>query len=277
MLDTSKKKIDDDKRLKKKKKNKNTDNNSNNDYTIDEDEKELLLLSRSKKENDTLTPEQRKIYDKTRRVIVIYSRFIYIHAFLVEGPISIIEGIIRFAIFFGLGSIFLLLSFFTLKWLKLYSILFIRESLLTLSAITTIALLPGSVMSIYRRYHDENDWDLAPLPTIMGWVDTRRFITFTHGNGSSAKNVKVKDNNKNKKKKTNNDNEIYSNLLAIDHKCQDSCSKVIIFAPRVVSSFLLKITKGEDVEIPFLEDDDYDNDDEYNDKIENENNNDNNI
>jgi len=234
----------------------------------DEQERELLLAgTRSKREKDNLTPEQRKVYDKTRRAIAIFSKCICIHALLVEGPLCILEGIIRSAIFFALGLIMLLISFFALKWLKPYSILFLNESLITLSAVITITILPGSVMLVYRWYHDDDDWDLAPIPTIMGWVDARRFITFTNGNGLFAKNVKVKDKSKSKRKKNkDSNNEIYSTLLAIDQKCQDSFSKVIIFAPRVVSSVFFKISKGENVDLPFL-----DNDDEDEDEIDNEN------
>ena len=271
--------LDKKNKTKSKKNKKNIDNDDNNDN--DDDEKELLLAgTRSKKERDILTPEQRKVHDNTRRAIAIYSRCLCIHALLIEGPLCIIEGIIRIAIFLTLGIIILIVSLFTLKWLKPYGLLFIKESLLTLSAILTITLLPGSVMLVYRWYHDENDWDLAPIPTIMGWVDARRFITFTNGTGSLAKNVKVKDKNKSKnksKKNNNNNNEIYSNLLSIDHKCQDSYSKGIIFAPRVVSSLLLKISKGEEVDIPFLEiNDDDDNNNNNNNNNNNDNNNENN-
>ena len=257
-----------DKRLKKK-----TKKNRNREIQNVNDEEELLLAgTRSKKERDNLTPEQRKVYDKTRRAILIFSRCLCIHALLVEGPLCIIEGIIRAAIFLALGIVMSLVSFFIMKWLKPYSILFLKESLLTISAILTISVLPGSVMLVYRWYHDDNDWDLAPIPTIMGWVDARRFITFTNGNGLLAKNVKVKDKKKrNKKKNKDENNEIYSTLLAIDQKCQDSCSKVIIFAPRVVSSVLFKISKGENIELPFFQNDDSDED-----ESDNDNNNDNN-
>ena len=52
-------------------------------------------------------------------------------------------------------------------------------------------------------------------------------------------------------------------------------SKVIIFAPRVVSSVFFKISKGENVDLPFLDNDDedeIDNDNDDHDEIKNNNN-----
>ena len=265
-----------------RKKTKNNSKKSKNkeEYNVNnEDENELLLASTKRASNDTLTPEQKIIYDKTRRAIIWGSRCLYINAFFVEGPLCVIEGILRVTLLLVIGLIMLIASFFVLKWLKRYAILFIKESLISLSALISLILLPGSVLCIYRWYNDDNDWDLAPIPTFIGWVDARRFITFTHGNGSLAKNVKVKDKKKDKVKKKSNDNDIHSNLLAIDHKCQDSCNKIIIFAPRVITSTFSKISKGATVEMPFfIDDNDYyndndDNDDDLNhDNDENKNN-----
>ncbi len=38
----------------------------------------------------------------------------------------------------------------------------------------------------YRYKSDEREWDIAPMPTVLGWVDTRRFFVFCWGGGSLA-------------------------------------------------------------------------------------------
>ena len=52
---------------KNKIKSKNSSSNSNNINEDEDDENELLLAGTIKNERDNLTPEQRIIYDKTRR------------------------------------------------------------------------------------------------------------------------------------------------------------------------------------------------------------------
>jgi len=65
----------------------------------------------------------------------------------------------------------------------------LREGLLLMSATLTLAI-PGMALMVYRHFDaDGDDWDLHPIPTLLGYVDPRRFYTFCLGQGSMASNA----------------------------------------------------------------------------------------
>lgn len=65
----------------------------------------------------------------------------------------------------------------------------LREGLLLLAATCTLAL-PGMSLTVYRDFNpDKDEWDLSPIPTLLGKVDPRRFYTFSLGQGSMAANA----------------------------------------------------------------------------------------
>lgn len=109
-----------------------------------------------------------EIHISTSRDVLIYSICIFVNAFIVEGPLALLEGILRFILFLT-GSILTLVSagFLCRKSLLSTSFLLFRESVLCAAAAITL-LLPGTSCLVYRNYHTDNEWELSPLPTILG-------------------------------------------------------------------------------------------------------------
>jgi len=93
-------------------------------------------------------------------------------------PFAFLEGLV-FGLFYLVAALVLLfLSLFSFcftntPW-RLF-LQFIREACLVLAATLTL-LIPCCILRIFRDYED-GDWELAPLCTIFGDVDSRRFFT----------------------------------------------------------------------------------------------------
>jgi len=79
----------------------------------------------------------------------------------------------------------------------IYMIACLKEAALCLAATLTL-LIPFTACLVYRYQPSASnmtpsttgnrgeEWDLAPLPTVLGWVDSRRFMTFVFGGGRFA-------------------------------------------------------------------------------------------
>lgn len=191
---------------------------------------------------------------KIDRDIMNYSICIFINAVLVEGPLATIEGILRAAIFFT-ASVFMVLSAgICLKGSYLsYSFMLLRDAFLSLGASITLCF-PGASCLVYRWYRLEDTWELAPIPTIFGWVDSRRFMSFTFGNGCFAKNVRHDDYLYDSHERRG-DGDVggiqYASSLEqeqIDRNriCYDSWTGVIFMEPRRVQADIIRIVRGED-------------------------------
>ena len=80
-----------------------------------------------------------------------------------------------------------------------------KESLLCIAAALAL-LIPGMACLVYRNQprsaalsaiHESEEaelWELAPIPTLIGWVDTRRFAVFAFGGGRFAARRHVRAN-----------------------------------------------------------------------------------
>eukprot|EP01039_Chlorochromonas_danica_P007048 gene7048-7794_t len=119
-----------------------------------------------------------------------YCIFIWINIVLVEGPLCVLEGIVRAVV---LSVVALLVAVMASCRLLPRSrawkieVTIAKDILLTIAAATTL-LIPGSIIFIYRKMSFQTSWSLCPLPTFLGAVDCRRFSTVTvFGAGSSAK------------------------------------------------------------------------------------------
>ena len=66
-----------------------------------------------------------------------------------------------------------------------------REGVLFLVSAASLVVCPCSACVVYRGYsaEEEDEWNMSPLPTVLGAVDPRRFGTFVFGQGSEAANV----------------------------------------------------------------------------------------
>lgn len=125
-----------------------------------------------------------------------YMRCIRINAVLVESPLCVLEGIVRTFVL-----VFMLMGHIIYKFfihcrkkssgigslcLVFYQPVYLREIALTMAATFSFAI-PLLILSLYRKYDGEQHiYELSPIPTILGWVDPRRFCIITFGGGSQA-------------------------------------------------------------------------------------------
>mmetsp|Transcript_15010 Transcript_15010/g.20582 ORF Transcript_15010/g.20582 Transcript_15010/m.20582 type:complete len:259 (+) Transcript_15010:1936-2712(+) len=115
--------------------------------------------------------------------------FIILNGILLEAPLCLFEGILRcvanviIIVFQALGFLFVGSS--TTLYACMEDLLFTSMVLLTL-------LIPGTICFIYRNYFlssSTQEWEIAPLPTLIGWTDMRRFSVITFGFGGYAANI----------------------------------------------------------------------------------------
>jgi hypothetical protein len=142
---------------------------------------------------NTSSQEQTIVYASTYRAVCLYSICIFVNATMVEGPFAAAESFLRAGVFLaasvpvGVYALFLNRHKAVFKlWKQLF-----RESLLCAAAAISLCV-PFVACAVYRnfRIQQESDWELAPIPTCLGWVDARRLCCFTYGNGSFANNVR---------------------------------------------------------------------------------------
>ena len=152
----------------------------------DDDDTTALLEGKEKK----LPTQQTLVYATTKLDICCYSFWIFLNAALLEGPLAAAEGCVRASVFFAAGTL-VLLPAMALRQADLvaFARLLLKEGLLSLAAAISLAV-PCMACAAYRRYRMDVDWPLAPLPSMLGWVDSRRFAVLTYGNGSFACNVR---------------------------------------------------------------------------------------
>lgn len=140
-------------------------------------------------EETTLVEDIDRIFAETEGDIVCYYRCMILTACVFEGPVVVLEAILRALCFFFMGIIYILLAILRVQerdYWYLQAKKCMREVLLCLAAALTF-IVPCTGCCVYRAYrNDETEWDLAPMPTLLGWVDTRRFFTFCLGGGKLA-------------------------------------------------------------------------------------------
>lgn len=91
------------------------------------------------------------------------------------------------------------------------------------AAVMLSLLLPCCIILSFRRYSDGEDWDILPIPTIVGVVDLRRYFVIVYGYGSAAVNI---------------------DEFGVD-SCQDKWGGGIIIPPSRIVEILSKIGMGQ--------------------------------
>lgn len=195
--------------------------NSNSDEEDDEADDNLLMADAD------------RVFAETNGAVTSFRRCLLVTACLFEGPVTVVESVIRGGCFVFFAIILVLPI--TCYW-EQRGILFsrakacLREGLLSLAAGLSL-LLPCVACMVYRNYDSEADWDLAPIPTVLGWVDTRRFAIFTFGGGSNAQSVGT-----------------LREPISLDFRLKDSNDSWrggILFAPKTIMLGLTSMSKIE--------------------------------
>jgi hypothetical protein len=124
--------------------------------------------------------------------MVSFRRFLYCNAVIVEQPLCCIEVVLRLSFLSGLAIVMVFYYLMIRQSLRGAVVMFrtIRQDFILTAAAGLTLLVPGMILYIYRNFNPQEDWNLAPLPTLMGKVDCRRFGAITlFGSGNLAKNV----------------------------------------------------------------------------------------
>jgi len=156
-----------------------------------------------------------------------YTNSAKLHAVLFESPLVTVEAVVRGLFCLGVGVASLLVW---LCWRRGDAssqrsralgrgLGWLREAAISGAAFLTF-FVPGAVFFVYRAYGSADDWRMSPLPTVLGWVDTRRFATFVYGLGASSSGLDVPPDS------TDGGSGSGSGALLTDkaHLCQDSLS-----------------------------------------------------
>jgi len=162
--------------------------------------------SASNEDDSLISNMRREDVVRTRQDILAFTYCFILHAVVVEGPLAGVEGFTRGGLF-GVISVLLLVSgcvcvLFGLIF-RSYTFLnslgcrlltmgrgMLLESVLSTAAGITL-LFPGAILVVYRDFNGEDEWDLHPLPSVLGWVDPRRIAVITVGQGGSARNAAI--------------------------------------------------------------------------------------
>ena len=198
-----------------------------------------------------------------------YSRFLLVNAVFIEAPVAVLEGTLRLALLF-IACASKILFYCAFKQTYQHQIVptlrhYFREILLTTAAIVSLAV-PGCIYLVYREFSYENDWELRPIPTILGAVDIRRFATITYGGGALAANsgahgypVKSKKPKSAKETKTTSSkSDIESGASTAESTTrigdggQDAWSGTIMWVPRDVIADIRTFLSGTDNNIDSL-------------------------
>ena len=134
-----------------------------------------------------LISDEARVKADTQADINSHYRCLLLTACVLEAPMAVVEGLCRSSAFALCGLACVLVAAGTRSWAwaeRAQSCA--REAALTLAAALTLVVVPCSACCVYRRYDGDEDWDLAPLPTLLGWVDASRFSAFALGGGSLA-------------------------------------------------------------------------------------------
>lgn len=207
------------------------------------------LCQKRKLEESSNGQREPSLSRSMRRDICLYSVCIFVNAFLVEGPLAVVEASLRASIcLLGSAITLVLAALFRDRAFLLMSFFMLRDSILCLAAVATLCL-PGSSCTVYRWYHMDREWELAPIPTIFGWVDARRFVSFTFGNGCFASNVRHDNFIYDGTERDHPDGIKYNSASQQDEiarQCQDSWGGNIFFEPRRVHADIMRIWRGDD-------------------------------
>ena len=195
----------------------------------------------------------------TQSALTAHMRCVFLTACLCESPLAVVEGAVRSASFFAGCIVF---SFAAVVSPSSRAVWLVRakecgrEMLLTIAAVLTL-LLPCTACLVYRNHDDEEEWDLAPLPTILGWVDSQRFAVFTLGGGALAR---VRSGPRGDATGTSSSSpssssrdDLAGTLDLHDSRSADSWGSGILIAPRKILKSLLIIARG-DAEASLLDD-----------------------
>ena len=192
-----------------------------------------------------------RTFAETEGDILCYTRCMFVTAGLVEGPLVVIEAIVRSVAFLALSLMYTILYIVKKAERDYWHTQIkkaVREAIICVASALTF-MLPLAGCFVYRTYRSsEEEWDLAPMPTLVGWVDSRRFFVLCLGGGSNAERGRpafVQD-DEDYIGETSGDI-VYEQMWDLHMpKSLDSWEGGIPFAPRKIHRSLSNVMRGEE-------------------------------
>jgi len=130
--------------------------------------------------------------DDTDGIVRSFKNLLCFHVLMCETPFAILECLVKFPILLFVGVLLFLSAIVTqLPLLKELAKSWLTEALLVFSSMLTLILLPGSGLYVYRDFDPDEEWEMRPLPTLVGWVDSRRFWAFVTGYGALSSRLEL--------------------------------------------------------------------------------------
>lgn len=157
------------------------------DHQISDVEESLVPVEETSQAETSLIVEE----TFTDSDIIYYYICTIIHVILVEYALLVIECSLKSVIYLIISILSGIVSLFRSSSSPFYysTYQYFREGMLCFSATITL-IIPFTMIFIYRQlFLCKIDFDLCPLPTLLGWVDSRRFLVVCYGSGSSASNI----------------------------------------------------------------------------------------
>ncbi len=218
-------------------------------------ESDKLLSSPSENARVSANAE---VIRRTTLAATSYQFCVYMNAFFFEGPIGVFEAGVRSFCFLCLTLMLVLVRYTVTSSSHKLMLTCFKECIISFAAGISL-IVPGMACFVYYKYNANDDWDLCPFPSIIGWVDPRRFLIFTIvGGGSIARNVKFHGGESveiTKKALTGPTitTDMILGIISRDNHCQDDfwCKKFndnnhsLLCAPRIMAITFSKIIRGE--------------------------------
>lgn len=120
------------------------------------------------------------------RAICLFVVQFRVHAVVCEGPGLFFECLFKSLMYVGLVLVLCVTRLCTTRPVCSHMPLpvAIRELAVHFACLLS-ACFPGILLTVYRNFTPTtDDWQLCPLPTVLGGVDPRRFRVIMSGNGS---------------------------------------------------------------------------------------------
>ena len=159
----------------------------------EEDEESLLTPYKDRYGPGPASSEPRPRVSDTI-ILKAFPAMIICHAFCCEAPFAVLEGILKTLLYLTLGVILAVFSgvtfgtAFSSTTFKASKACF-REGIIFLFSAITLIIPCSAALTVYcEAARQGDDFEVGPIPTLIGNVDPRRYYVFESGDASLSEN-----------------------------------------------------------------------------------------
>lgn len=143
---------------------------------------------RKSKDKRTIPVEDSQIARPWTCGCLMYSLFFWLNVIALESVLMAIECVLRIALLLVLALFLNCAPIWCTGSYSSSALPISKEIIINLAVLLSLASL-GCTAWAFRKFSDFEDWDLLPIPTVIGAVDLRRYFTVYYGHGNLASNV----------------------------------------------------------------------------------------